>query len=153
MIARSHKVKVNLMENFGQRRSNRRRGNSFMKKPIQEGEVYDVEIIGAGSQGDGIAKIEDFVIFVPGAKQGEKVKVKITQVRATSAVGEVVTGDEPADAPAEEAPEEQPEEAQEEDEEEEPEEPAEEPEEEPAAEEPEEEPAAEEPEEEKPKEE
>ena len=37
-----------------------------------------------------VAKKEGFVIFVPGAAQGETCKVRITQVKASSAVAEKV---------------------------------------------------------------
>ncbi|MBI1973580.1 TRAM domain-containing protein [Candidatus Micrarchaeota archaeon] len=72
-------------------------GGSF-EKPVKEGEEYDVEINEVGSKGDGIAKIKNFVIFVPGTKKGEKVKIRITQVKAKSAVAEVVGGGSPATA-------------------------------------------------------
>ncbi len=66
---------------------------SSQDKPVKEGETYDVEIIEVGSRGDGIAKIQNFVIFVPGTEKGQKVKVRITKVRSSSAIGEVVTGE------------------------------------------------------------
>ena len=43
-----------------------------------------------GSKGDGIAHYEGFVIFIPNAKVGDKVKVKITALRRTFAIGELV---------------------------------------------------------------
>ena len=43
-----------------------------------------------GRRGDGIARMNNFVIFVPGTNAGDKVKVKITMVRDTFATGEVV---------------------------------------------------------------
>lgn len=74
----------------------RDRGGGFrersFEKPIREGEEYDVQITEVGSKGDGIARVKNFVVFVPGTKQGEKVHIRITQVRARSAVGEVVGG-------------------------------------------------------------
>jgi predicted RNA-binding protein with TRAM domain len=88
------------MESFGQRRrfggggggfGGRKRSFGYSQdKPVKEGEIYDIEIIEVGSRGDGIAKIQNFVIFIPGTQKGQKVRVKITQVRASSAVGEVV---------------------------------------------------------------
>lgn len=60
------------------------------EKPVKEGETYDVEITEVGSRGDGIAKIQNFVIFVAGTQKGDKVKIKITQVKPKNAVGEVV---------------------------------------------------------------
>ncbi len=41
-------------------------------------------------RGDGIAKVEGFVIFVPNTKLGEQVKFKITRVGHRFAVGELV---------------------------------------------------------------
>ena len=43
-----------------------------------------------GRRGDGIARMNNFVIFIPGTNAGDKVKVKITMVRDTFATGEVV---------------------------------------------------------------
>lgn len=49
--------------------------------PIQEGEEYDVKIEDVGKEGDGITRINGFVVFVPGTKAGDEVKVKIVSVR------------------------------------------------------------------------
>src|SRR3989344_7581679 len=57
-------------------------------KPIKVGEEYDVEIKETGSKGDGIARIKNFVVFVNGAKLGEKAHIKITDVRDRFAIGE-----------------------------------------------------------------
>jgi predicted RNA-binding protein with TRAM domain len=61
-----------------------------MNAPVEEGKEYDVTIDAQGSKGDGIAHYEGFVIFIPNAKVGDKVKVKITALRRTFAIGEVV---------------------------------------------------------------
>ena len=54
------------------------------------GEEIEVTIEAVASKGDGIAKKEGFVIFVPGAKVGEKVKVKITEIRRSFAIAQKV---------------------------------------------------------------
>ncbi len=59
-------------------------------KPVSVGDVVDVSIESVGGQGDGIAKMESFIIFVKDAKKGEKCRVKITDVKRTFAVGEKV---------------------------------------------------------------
>ena len=59
-------------------------------KPVNVGEEYDVEVTETGSKGDGIARIKNFVVFIPGTSKGDKVKVKIKELRGRSAVGEVV---------------------------------------------------------------
>ena len=48
--------------------------------PVEEGETYDVTIQDIARQGDGIARIEGFVIFVPGTKVGDEVQIKVDRV-------------------------------------------------------------------------
>lgn len=61
-----------------------------LEKPVEEGETYEVDIIGEGKEGDGVAKINNFVVFIAGANEGEHVNVRIKEVKARSAIGEVV---------------------------------------------------------------
>ncbi len=58
--------------------------------PIAEGEEYDVKIEDVGKEGDGITRIEGFVVFVPDVEQGDEVKVKINAVRSKFAFAEVI---------------------------------------------------------------
>jgi len=59
--------------------------------PVEEGEVRYVEIEDLGKQGDGIARVErGYVIIVPGADVGERVKIEITEVKSNFAVGEII---------------------------------------------------------------
>jgi predicted RNA-binding protein with TRAM domain len=44
---------------------------------VKENEEIEVMIDDIGSRGDGIARIEGYLIFVPGSKIGERVRVKI----------------------------------------------------------------------------
>jgi predicted RNA-binding protein with TRAM domain len=74
---------------------------SDMPKPVNVGEEYDVEISEVGSRGDGIARVKNFVVFVAGAKQGEKVKIKIKEVMSRFAIGERVGASEAAEAATE----------------------------------------------------
>jgi predicted RNA-binding protein with TRAM domain len=62
----------------------------FGPKPVQVGDERDVTIEAVASKGDGIAKVEGFVIFVPNAKVGEKLKVRITEVKRTCAIAEKI---------------------------------------------------------------
>ncbi|MGB9986489.1 TRAM domain-containing protein [Salarchaeum japonicum] len=62
--------------------------------PVEEGEIRYVEVEDIGKQGDGIARVErGYVIIVPGADIGERVKVEITEVKSNFAVGEVLDED------------------------------------------------------------
>ena len=75
---------------FGQRRSfggNRREGGF---SPVKVGEEMDVKIEAVGAQGDGIAKKNGFVLFVPGTKEGDTVRVRITKVFRKMGFAEVV---------------------------------------------------------------
>ncbi len=62
----------------------------FLPKPVKAGDEVEVKIDSMARRGDGIAKKDGFVIFVKGAKQGDTVKVRITDVKPRFAVGEVV---------------------------------------------------------------
>ena len=62
--------------------------------PVEPGELRYVEIEDIGKQGDGIARVErGYVIIVPDADVGERVKVEITEVKSNFAVGEIVESD------------------------------------------------------------
>jgi predicted RNA-binding protein with TRAM domain len=59
--------------------------------PVDVSETRYVEIEDIGKQGDGIARVErGYVIIVPGADVGERVKVEITEVKSNFAVGEII---------------------------------------------------------------
>lgn len=57
---------------------------------IKKNQEYVVEIIDNGYEGEGIAKIDNFTIFVPGAIKGEKVKILIVKVLASHAFGKII---------------------------------------------------------------
>jgi len=59
-------------------------------KPVEVGKEYEVDITERGSKGDGIARIQGFVVFVSGGKPGDKVKVRVTSVAQRFAQAEVV---------------------------------------------------------------
>jgi len=54
--------------------------------PVSKGEEHEVTVQAVGRKGDGIAKIQGFTVFIPEAKQGERMKVKILDVRANFAL-------------------------------------------------------------------
>jgi predicted RNA-binding protein with TRAM domain len=58
--------------------------------PVEEGEVYDVTIQDIARQGDGIARIEGFVVFVPGTKVGDEVRIKVERVLPKFAFASIV---------------------------------------------------------------
>jgi len=58
--------------------------------PVKEGEEHEVVIESIGKKGDGIAKVDGFVVIVPNTKKGDKVKVLISAVRGAVSFGKVV---------------------------------------------------------------
>jgi predicted RNA-binding protein with TRAM domain len=82
-----------------------------MTAPVKVGEEMDVTIEAVGEKGDGLAKKNGFVLFVPGVKEGQQVRIRVTKVLRKVGFAEVI-GDAtgaasseaaPAEAPAEEA--------------------------------------------------
>ncbi|MFB6265911.1 MAG: TRAM domain-containing protein [Candidatus Nanohaloarchaea archaeon] len=59
-------------------------------KPVEEGETYEVEIDDLGSKGDGIARVDNFVVFVPDTEVGERVEVEVNSVGSKFAFADVV---------------------------------------------------------------
>ena len=58
--------------------------------PVSAGQQYDVKIEDIARQGDGIARIKGFIIFVPGTKVGDEVKIQVQSVKRNFAVASVV---------------------------------------------------------------
>ena len=58
-------------------------------KPVKKNEEYKVEIIDQGTEGEGIAKIDGFTIFVPETLKGESVRILIVKVLSSHAFGKV----------------------------------------------------------------
>ena len=59
-------------------------------KPVETGKEYDVSITEISRKGDGIARVDGFVIFVKGGQVGQNAKIKVTQVGGRFATAEVV---------------------------------------------------------------
>jgi predicted RNA-binding protein with TRAM domain len=104
------------MERFGGNRFGRRdfgggsrdmnRDRSFA--PVKVGDELDVKIEAVGGKGDGIAKKNGFVLFVPGVKEGDEVKIRVTKVLKKVGFAEVAgaakakPAEDAEEAPAEE---------------------------------------------------
>ena len=57
---------------------------------IQKNQEYIVDVIDNGYDGEGIAKINNFTIFIQGAIKGEKVKILILKVTKSFAYGKIL---------------------------------------------------------------
>jgi predicted RNA-binding protein with TRAM domain len=69
-----------------------RRNDNFGPKPVEAGKEYDVQITEISRQGDGIARIEGFVIFVKDGKVGQNAKIRINQIGPRFATAEIANG-------------------------------------------------------------
>jgi 23S rRNA (uracil1939-C5)-methyltransferase len=58
--------------------------------PVEKNKEYIVNIIDNGFEGEGIAKIEGFTIFIPNAIKGEKVRILIVKVLSSHAFGKIL---------------------------------------------------------------
>lgn len=59
-------------------------------KPVDEGKDYELDIKEVSRRGDGVARIQGFVVVIPQTKPGDHVKVRINSVGPRFATGEVV---------------------------------------------------------------
>ncbi|MEG0480916.1 MAG: 23S rRNA (uracil(1939)-C(5))-methyltransferase RlmD, partial [Clostridium sp.] len=57
--------------------------------PVEKGLEYTLEIVSTGSEGEGVGKIDNFTVFVPGAIKGETVKVSIIKVTKNYSIGKI----------------------------------------------------------------
>ena len=70
--------------NFGRRR------DRSPPKPVEIGKEYEVDVQETSRRGEGIARIQGLVTFIPNAKQGDHVKIRITRISRRFAEAEVV---------------------------------------------------------------
>ena len=81
-------------ENFSGRREGGFRGSAFPPKPVKIGEEYEVDIKETSQRGEGIARIEGLVVFVPKAKTGDNVRIRITRISRKFAEADLVEKEE-----------------------------------------------------------
>jgi translation initiation factor 2 subunit 2 len=60
------------------------------RRTLVPGDEIEVLIQDVGRMGDGLAKMDKFVIYVPGVAKGTRVKVKVEKVSGTTVVARVV---------------------------------------------------------------
>jgi predicted RNA-binding protein with TRAM domain len=68
----------------------RQYNNNSGPKPVEVGKEYDVQVTETSQRGDGIARIQGFVIFVKNGKAGDNLKVKVNSVGSRFAIAEIV---------------------------------------------------------------
>ncbi|WP_247003260.1 23S rRNA (uridine(2552)-2'-O)-methyltransferase [Halosolutus gelatinilyticus] len=56
-------------------------GKGRLTAPVRAGDEPEVEIIDVGTEGDGIASVDGYRLFVPDAEEGETVRVRVEDVK------------------------------------------------------------------------
>ncbi len=54
---------------------------NYLTAPVRVGDQLDVEIVDIGDEGDAIAKVEDFTLFVREGEEGDELTVEVTDVK------------------------------------------------------------------------
>jgi len=75
---------------FSGRRDFGKGPRSFPPKPVELGKEYEVDVTETSRRGEGIARIQGLVTFIPNTKPGDHVKIKITRISRRFAEAEVV---------------------------------------------------------------
>lgn len=58
----------------------RLKSHSEPTKPVELGKIYEVDINEITGKGDGIARVQGFIVFIENGKMGNNVRVKVTEV-------------------------------------------------------------------------
>jgi len=65
-------------------------GKGRVTAPVAEGDRLEVDVVDVGDEGDGIAKVDGYTLFVPGAETGTTVDVRVTDVKPRFGFAELV---------------------------------------------------------------
>lgn len=66
------------------------------KVPVEKNKTYEIEITGMGYSGEGVGRIENFTVFIPGSIKSEKVQAKISEVKKNFARAKLLKVIEPS---------------------------------------------------------
>ncbi|HHY46090.1 MAG TPA: 23S rRNA (uracil(1939)-C(5))-methyltransferase RlmD [Firmicutes bacterium] len=64
--------------------------SSRLVPPVRHGETIEVSVTGLNHEGEGVARIDGFALFLPGALAGERVRARITTVKKNYGRGQVL---------------------------------------------------------------
>jgi predicted RNA-binding protein with TRAM domain len=73
------------------RNAKSKRGRGVENSPVETGKEYEVDITETSPQGEGVARIKGFLVFVGNAKPGDHLRIKITTLGPMDAGAEIVT--------------------------------------------------------------
>ena len=72
------------------RNAKNKRSRGAMGSQVELGKEYEVDITETSPQGEGIGRIRNFLVFVPNAKPGNHLRVKIMAKGAMNAEAKIV---------------------------------------------------------------
>ena len=64
--------------------------------PVEKNKEYVVSVQGLGYEGEGVSKIDNFTVFIPGALENEKVRIKIVKINKNFGFGKLLEVLEPS---------------------------------------------------------
>jgi len=56
-------------------------GKGRLTAPVDAGDRLEVDVVGTGAEGDGVATVDGYTLFVPGAAEGETVEVVVDEIK------------------------------------------------------------------------
>jgi 23S rRNA (uridine2552-2'-O)-methyltransferase len=69
-------------------------GKNRLTAPVRSGDELEVEITATGSEGDGIATVDGYTLFVPGTEEGAVVRIRVDDVKPNFGFAERLDGEE-----------------------------------------------------------
>ena len=57
---------------------------------MEKGQILDIQAVDMGSEGEGIGRWEGMAVFMPGAVKGDTATVRITKVKKSYALSQVI---------------------------------------------------------------
>jgi predicted RNA-binding protein with TRAM domain len=82
---------LNSARQGGNYEGRRGHGKGFKRYPVEVGEELEVDISELSSKDEGIAKVQGLVVYVPNAKPGNHVKIKVLQIDGKTAKAEILS--------------------------------------------------------------
>ena len=67
-----------------------RRPRTLPPKPVKIDEEYEVDVTETSQRGDGIARIEGLVVFIPKGKVGDHLRIRIARISRKFAEAQVI---------------------------------------------------------------
>lgn len=91
-LVKSERILMLQCDACGAHRSVRKRKSKIeaKKDALVEGEEYEFKIEGVGSKGDGIAKVDKYIVYIAGAAKKEIVRAKVKRISGTVVFADII---------------------------------------------------------------